>query len=1121
MNKYFLLIALLQLWPYITPVNPVTTWVPLAVIFAISTAKEGVEDYRRWRQDRLANERPVRLVTSVGVVECASEDVQCGDVVKVMEGEEFCADMVLLASSERSGGCWIETSNVDGETNLKGRVALPETQRLVDVGSGGGGMQEEDGLGRLKCTVECAVPNKNIYGFDSTITLSNDTTLALSTEQLLLQATTLCNTQHIYGLVVYTGNETKVGQNKNTPRHKYTTLDTHIDTTIIVLFVLQCVVIVVWGITGSVLLYVDEDRPVWYLRLSTLAWYDPAVIPLRFLLLASMMIPISLKVTLDLIKLMYSLWIRWDLGMWDERRGVGAEARNTALAEELGCVQYVMTDKTGTLTENVMMMREMATHTRQYRGGDGDDTTSSDELSGDLSTDARLQADVRDEEKEAHQLLRCLMLCNTVVPSHKQPVNHSSQSQHNRSTTPNPPSPRAQSSSSSSPATTPPIHYSSSSPDELCLVQFAASIGYTLESRDNQIITARPGPAARTASQWTVLATCDFTSTRKRMSVVLRDSTTGRMQLVMKGADDVVFARVRRGDREEAKRVEAYKAVLDGYGRKGLRTLVFAQRDVSEAEWKEWSVRYHRAALDVGQREQALADVYEHIERDVSLVGVTGIEDKLQAGVEETLVMLRAAGVKVWMLTGDKQQTAEEIGRSSGLIARRDRIHYVNAVNRLELDTVLQNIARDIQSSSSSPASSAVPTRSPYVLIIDGATLSLCLFYHADLFYLLSSSASAVVCCRCTPSQKSAVAALMVTHRHVTLGVGDGGNDVSLIQTANVGIGISGREGTQAARASDFSISQFSHLQRLMLVHGRWSYMRTAWIAQYCLYKSLIIALVQLTFAFVSRFSGASFFDSVSIMSYNLFYTSVLGVFYLFEQDLSAATLLAHPRLYATTRERHNYTITTLLCWLARSVYQAAFVSIVTFCVWLGSTSVGGLGDTNQLGLALIAYSSIVLVQCFTLYVEMTFIVLWVHVIVVVTVVAFLIINVSISASVGTESYSVYGGLLSDPVYWFTVLLSVVGCLLPVIGVKYWWRTEWPSQVDLALEEELADAAGKRGSDRVSLQPTWQPSHSLCCFSSFTHYLFLSCFLFCFCAQAHYQRRWLAQWRHLPILRCW
>ena len=753
--------------------------------------------------------------------------------------------------------------------------------------------------------------------------------------------------------------------------------------------------------------------------------------------------------TLDLIKLMYSLWIRWDLGMWDEKRGVGAEARNTALSEELGCVQYVLTDKTGTLTENVMMMREMATHTRQYRGGD-DGTRSSDEAQaeGDLSTDGRLRADVREEEKEMTELLRCLMLCNTVVPSHKQPVHHSQQSR----PTPTP-------SLSSSPASTPAVHYSSSSPDELCLVQFAASVGFVLESRDNQVLSVHSGLEART-SQWTALAVCDFTSTRKRMSVVVKDSA-GRIQLLMKGADDVVFERVRK-DRDEQKRLESYKTVLDGYGRKGLRTLVFAVRDISEDEWKEWNARYHKASLDVESRERALADVYERIERDVSLVGVTGIEDKLQADVEDTLETLRAAGVKVWMLTGDKQQTAEEIGRSSGLIAGRDRIHYLNAANRAELASVLDGVSRDIQSSA---AASSASSSSPYVLIVDGATLSLCLLYHADLFYLLSSSATSVVCCRCTPSQKSAVTALLVSHHHVTLGIGDGANDTPLIQTASVGVGISGREGMQAARASDFSISQFSHLRRLLLVHGRWSYVRTAWIAQYCLYKSLIIALVQLAFALVSRFSGASFFDSFSIMSYNLFYTSVLGVFYLFEQDLSADTLLKRPQLYATSRERQNYTARTLLWWLFRSVYQSVFVSVVTFNTWLGTTSVEGLGDTNQLAIALIAYSSIVLVQCFTLYLEMTFIVIWVHAIVAATLVGFLVINLLVSTSPAMEAYSVYVGLLGDPVYWLTVLLCVVGCVLPVVGVKYWWRTELPSQVDLAQEDEVADTADKRQSD--------------------------------------------------------
>ena len=1099
MNKYFLIIAALQLWPYITPVNPVTTWVPLAVIFLISTVKEGVDDYRRSTQDRLANERRVTIMTSIGAVECASEQVQCGDVVRVCEGEEFCADMVLLASSERSGACWIETSNVDGETNLKGRMALPDTQQLIDVNrgrpegeEGGGG---EEGLGFLKCTVECALPNKNIYAFDSTITLSNDTTLPLSPEQLLLQATTQCNTAYVFGLVVYTGNETKVGQNKNLPRHKQTTLDAHIDRTIKRLFVLQLSFIFVWGFVGCVLTVLDDRMPAWYLELrGRLGFHDPFVIPLRFLLLASMMIPISLKVTLDLIKLMYSLWIGWDLQMWDARRGVGAEARNTALAEELGCVEFVLSDKTGTLTENVMLMREMATQKRQYKGETAAQGSQQAEET-DLSTDVELQADVRGADTETTDLLRCLMLCNTVVPSLKPPV-----SPHHSP----PPTSRPSSLPSSA---APRVHYSSSSPDELCLVQFAASIGFVLEARDGQVLTARSGLSA-TSEKWTVLAVCEFSSTRKRMSIVLRDSANN-IQLLMKGADDVLIARASSDDDERA-RVEAYKSVLDGYGRKGLRTLVFATRTIKEVEWEVWSKEYKKASVDVEARETALANVYEDIERDVHVIGVTGIEDKLQADVPETLVTLREAGIRVWMLTGDKQQTAEEIGRSSGLIAGRDTIFYLNADDHYELATKIEQVKQQLDGLHLCPPSGPPPS---HVLIVDGATLSLCLLHHPELFYRMSASATSVVCCRCTPSQKSAVAALLVSHQHVALGIGDGSNDVPLLQTASVGIGISGREGTQAARSSDFSITQFSHLRRLLLVHGRWSYTRTAWITQYCLYKSLIIAFVQLSFAFVSRFSGSSFFDSFSLVSYNLFYTSVLGVFFLFEQDLSAETLLKRPQLYATTRLRTNFTRSTLGWWFWRSIYQSVLITVITLCTGLGTRGVSGLGDTNQLGMALVAYSSIVLVQCLTLYLEMSFVVVPVHGIVAATVLGFLAINLLVSATPSMEAYSIYVGLLGDPVYWLTVLLCVTGCVLPVVAANYWRRMEHPTQLDLAQEEERAEVASRRQSGAHTAH-----DHSTMWSSARSSRSCLSC---TFCAQARRERCWSVERRCSLVIRHW
>ena len=263
MNKYFLLIALLQLWSTITPVNPVTTWVPLSVIFFVSALKDAIDDWRRYQADREANTRRVVRVTESGHQAVASESLQCGDVVYVTEGEEVAADLVLLKSSDPAGDAYIQTANLDGETNLKQRTALDATQRL-----------SVDDLCRLHCTVECALPNKNIYAFDSTITLPSPQprTFPLTTAQLLLQATHLVNTAHVYGLVVYTGNETKVGQNKNAPRMKYTRLDHEIDRTIVVLFAFQVTLIVLWGVVGSILLYQDEVARVFYLHLHVFSW---------------------------------------------------------------------------------------------------------------------------------------------------------------------------------------------------------------------------------------------------------------------------------------------------------------------------------------------------------------------------------------------------------------------------------------------------------------------------------------------------------------------------------------------------------------------------------------------------------------------------------------------------------------------------------------------------------------------------------------------------------------------------------------------------------------------------------------------------------------------------------
>ena len=628
------------------------------------------------------------------------------------------------------------------------------------------------------------------------------------------------------------------------------------------------------------------------------------------------------------------------------------------------------------------------------------------------------------------------------------------------------------------PSSVPPsdVDYTSSSPDELSLVQFAAQCGYVLLERQGSIVWVKAGreDGRDRKEEWEVLSVCEFTSVRKRMSAIVRRE--GVVRLFMKGADDVVLARL---SPRQAASIPRWRSTLDTYATKGLRTLVFATRVLSDKEWTEWKVLHDRALLDVTDREEALARVYDEVEKDCVVCGVTGIEDKLQQDVPSTLAVLRHAGMKVWMLTGDKQQTAEEIGRSSGLIQPADAVHVLQAVTAQTLGSAMGQLERQLalppplsSHPQSNPPSSLSASHTPsYALIIDGATLSLALLHHSTELYHLSSHAVSVICCRVTPSQKAAVTSLIQSHGHITLAVGDGGNDVSMLQTANVGVGISGREGMQAARASDFSIARFSFLTRLLLVHGRWSYVRTSWISQYCLYKSMIICMVQLLFAIPSRFSGASFFDSLSIVSYNLFYTSLIGAFYLFEQDLLPSTLLTSPHLYQTTHLSHTYNRQTLSYWWGRALYQSLVISFIAAFTSLGS-SADWLTDHNQMGVALTAYSSIVFVQCLTLYLELHYITLLHHVLIWGTMLGFFILNLAVSASSVSEAEGVFLLLLSDPVYWFSVILGVTLCLLPLFATKGLWQDLWPTDVDVAHEMEVKALSAEQLTSRSAPAPS-------------------------------------------------
>jgi len=288
-------------------------------------------------------------------------------------------------------------------------------------------------------------------------------------------------------------------------------------------------------------------------------------------------------------------------------------------------------------------------------------------------------------------------------------------------------------------------------------------------------------------------------------------------------------------------------------------------------------------------REKTLAEVYEEIERDLEVLGGTAIEDKLQDGVPETIAILRAAGIKVWMLTGDKQETAINIGHTCNLFGPDTQTIIIEGSRQAEVKAQMETLIRDLPSMTGE-----------YGLVIEGKTLTIVLRDHALPFLDLCCRCAAVICCRVSPQQKASVVALVKNNRKViTLAVGDGANDVSMIQEANIGVGISGLEGKQAVMASDYAIARFQFLRKLLLVHGRWCYLRCARMTMIFFFKNFVFVMPLVWYQIVCGFSSQMVYHFSNQMFYNLLFTSLpVIVLAALDQDISPEYTYAFPTLF-------------------------------------------------------------------------------------------------------------------------------------------------------------------------------------------------------------------------------
>lgn len=925
LNIYFLLVALSQIIPFLRIGYMSTYIVPLACVLTITIGKEAIDDIARRRRDAEANSE---LFTALSFPDTAgqqspsnnpvevqkrSRDIKVGDVLKLEKNQRVPADVVILQShlSERlnelttsgsgdgsaapsaqaTGETFIRTDQLDGETDWKLRLPSPLSQKLnlrdfqrLQITAGAPDKKVNEFVGTLELKPKNAAYDPHVLEDDSLEGALDSVDLEraahnkpqsgpLTIDNTAWANTVVASSTTTYCAVVYTGRQTRSALSTAPSRSKTGLLEMEINNLTKILCIMTLTLsIVLVALEG----FEPSNRKPWYVAIMI------------YLILFSTIIPISLRVNLDLGKSVYAYFIEHDKGIPD------TVVRTSTIPEDLGRIEYLLSDKTGTLTQNQMQLRKIHVGTVAYAGeameevaayveeafAPGNDQRS--RVTGPGSTTkTRREIGIR-----VRDLVLALALCHNVTPTTDEVDGEKV------------------------------VSYQASSPDEIAIVEFTESVGLRLLQRDRENIVLQSVRTSQIVIRAEIKDIFPFTSDSKRMGIIVQISSDvpglsggDELWFFQKGADTVMTSIVAANDWLDEETANM--------AREGLRTLAVGRKRLAQTQYDAFASAYGDASLALHDRDARMtAVVKSHLEHDLELLGVTGVEDRLQKDVKPSLELLRNAGVKIWMLTGDKIETARCVAVSARLVARGQHI---------------QTMAKLKAKSQAKDALDMVRNQIESCLLIDGESLALMLSQFRQEFITVAVLLPAVIACRCSPTQKAEVAQLIRKHtKKRVCCIGDGGNDVSMIQAADVGIGIVGKEGRQASLAADFSITQFCHLTKLLVWHGRNSYKRSAKLAQFIIHRGLIISVCQTMYNIAGHFDPKGLFKDWLLVGYATVYTMAPVFSLVLDRDVDEQLANLYPELYKELKSGKSLSYQTFFTWVLVSVYQGVIIQGLT-----------------------------------------------------------------------------------------------------------------------------------------------------------------------------------------------
>ncbi|XP_010217062.1 PREDICTED: phospholipid-transporting ATPase IC [Tinamus guttatus] len=1017
-NFYFLVLLILQTIPQITTLSWYTTLVPLLLVLGITAAKDLVDDIACHRMDSEVNNRTCEVIKDGRFKNTKWKDIKVGDVIRLKKNTFVPADILLLSSSEPNSLCYIETAELDGETNLKFKMALEVTDRYL---------QEESAMAAFDGLIECEEPNNRLDKFAGTLFWRN-MSYPLDADKILLRGCKIRNTDFCHGVVIFAGADTKIMKNSGKTRFKRTQIDSLMNYMVYTIFVF--LILLSAGLAIG--------HTYWEQQVGNSSWYlydgEDYSPPYRgflnfwgYIIVLNAMVPISLYVSVEVIRLGQSYFIDWDLQMYYPEKDTAAKARTTKLNEQLGQIHYIFSDKTGTLTQNVMTFKKCCINGQRYGNARHAATrppcapsAQRVDLSWNVYADGKLsfydhyliEQIKAGKDPDIRQFFFVLAICHTVMAD-------VSDGQ---------------------------LNYQAASPDEGALVTAARNFGYVFLSRTQNTITISEMGVERT---YDVLAILDFNSDRKRMSVIVRESE-GNIRLYCKGADTVIYERLHPRNLKR----EVTEEALDVFANETLRTLCLCYKDISHDEFEAWNKKFLVASAAITNRDEALDKVYEEIEKNLILLGATAIEDKLQDGVPETINKLsktinKLSGIKIkiWVLTGDKKE--EQLSEETQALV------FLSGVPQNEI--LLEKKKKKKKLKLKFPKTA----EEKYKQMEKRRRAEANKEQQQKNFVDLACECRAVICCRVTPKQKAMVVELVKKYQKaVTLAIGDGANDVNMIKTAHVGVGISGQEGTQAVMSSDYALGQFRHLQRLLLVHGRWSYIRMCKFLRFFFYKNFAFTLAHIWYSFFNGFSAQTAYEDWFITLYNVLYTSLPVLLVgLLDQDVSDRLSLRFPRLYVLGQKDLLFNYRKFFVSLIHGIITSLIIFFIPYGAYLKSMGQDGEAPSDYQSFAVTTASSLIFVVNFQIGLDTSY---WTF------INAFSVFG-SIALYFGITFDFHSAGIhilfpsafqftgtapnaLRQPYLWLTMILSVAVCLLPAVALRFLSITVWPSESDRVSE---------------------------------------------------------------------